>query len=549
MTQAASSLETQQRLSALFASLHRRMLDVGLSLSLVDTTGQTAMAGSAEDPLESVLFAEGGLCQSLQEQAAQQVFEGGQALTIVSPGDPVILAAPVFERRRMVAAAVACYCPREMVDEEAFHAACDKWGLDFTAVASAADRPARHSAAQADHLLRILQQSVDSGLSLTVANDDVSKLSLNLATTYEELSLIYHISGTMKLTEHPGSFIQREICQGLLDVLNISTASAIVFGNTHMSEPDEMYHAGSSLIDDADFKALVGGAFESLQAEPHRVVDNGTPGRVTPGPIQRYAIVPMLSDGMAIGAVAVFNKHAGEFDSVDVKLMRAVADQAAVFLTNHRLYTELRELLIGVLDALTASIDAKDPYTCGHSRRVARISRRLAEASGIEADRVERIYLAGVLHDVGKIGVPEAILCKPGRLTDDEYKVIQQHPVTSAKILSGIRQLEDVVVGMLHHHERMDGKGYPDGLAGQAVPLEARIIGLADAFDALTTDRVYRKAPAMPAVIEEIRRNSGTQFDTDLMDLFLSMDLEAFLVDLRTPDNGRVMDMPEEAIR
>jgi putative nucleotidyltransferase with HDIG domain len=249
--------------------------------------------------------------------------------------------------------------------------------------------------------------------------------------------------------------------------------------------------------------------------------------------LEHLAAVALAGDEKPIGCLIVANKRNAEFDSVDGKLIRAVASEAGVFLTNHRLFADVQELLIGVLDALTASIDAKDPYTCGHSRRVAVLSKRLAEAVGLPPKRAERVYLAGLLHDIGKIGVPERILRKPGRLSDAEFGVIQKHPEISAKILSGIRQLEDVVPGIRHHHERIDGGGYPDGLKGEDIPLEGRIIGLADCFDALTSNRVYRKAMPISTVTDVIETNAGTQFDAVLAEKLLSMDLEGFMAEFR----------------
>ncbi|MCD6304078.1 MAG: HD-GYP domain-containing protein, partial [Planctomycetes bacterium] len=251
-----------------------------------------------------------------------------------------------------------------------------------------------------------------------------------------------------------------------------------------------------------------------------------------------------------LGTLLALNKAGGDFNSIDIKLMSSVANQAAVFLTNHVLYADLQELLMGVLHALTASIDAKDPYTCGHSRRVADISRRLAETMGLAPPDVQRTYLAGLLHDIGKIGVPEAVLCKPGRLTDAEYEQIKKHPEIGARILGGIRQLEHVVPGILCHHERLDGRGYPRGLSGAQIPLEARIIGLADCFDAMTSDRVYRKALPLEKVIREIRRHAGTQFDRKVADVLLSMDLPAYLEELRKPtESAFQISLAQEQMR
>jgi len=205
-----------------------------------------------------------------------------------------------------------------------------------------------------------------------------------------------------------------------------------------------------------------------------------------------------------------------------------------VFLENHSLYDDLQDLLMGVLHALTASVDTKDPYTCGHSHRVALISRKIAQLAEFDSYRTERIYLAGLLHDIGKIGIPETLLRKTGRLSTEEYKVVQKHPQIGATILKGIRQMSDVIPAILHHHERPDGRGYPSGLRGKQIPTEALIVGLADSFDAMTSSRTYRGTMPLEVVATEIRRYSGTQFDPRLSELLLSLNLEDFLAEIRS---------------
>jgi putative two-component system response regulator len=152
---------------------------------------------------------------------------------------------------------------------------------------------------------------------------------------------------------------------------------------------------------------------------------------------------------------------------------------------------------------------------------------------GFDREQVENIYLAGLLHDIGKIGVPEAVLCKPGKLSTDEFTTMKRHPVIGANILSNIRQIQSVIPGVLYHHERIDGRGYPEGLAGDDLPLEGRIVGLADSFDAMTSSRTYRQAMPLEYVVAEVMRCSGTQFDPILVDHLLSLDLVAFLAELR----------------
>ncbi len=181
------------------------------------------------------------------------------------------------------------------------------------------------------------------------------------------------------------------------------------------------------------------------------------------------------------------------------------------------------------MKALTTSIDAKDRYTRGHSERVAFISRWIAEKyaeqqGGIEQDKTDRIYLAGLLHDIGKMGINESVLRKEGRLTDEEYEQIRMHPSIGAGILSSIKQMKDIVPGVLCHHERVDGNGYPNGLAGDDIPLIGKIVGIADSFDAMTSKRTYRDAMTVQQAIDEIKRAMGTQFDEKVAKAFIHGD-------------------------
>jgi putative nucleotidyltransferase with HDIG domain len=217
------------------------------------------------------------------------------------------------------------------------------------------------------------------------------------------------------------------------------------------------------------------------------------------------------------------DKLSGEFDTVDSKLLNSIANESAIYLENAMLFEDVRGLMMGLLHALISAVDAKDTYTCGHSERVALLSRRLAKQAQLSDHEVERIYMAGLLHDVGKIGVPEAVLQKAGRLTDEEFAEIKKHPEIGARILRDIKQIEDIIPGVMHHHERWDGRGYPCGLAGEDIPLMGRIICLADCFDAMTSSRTYRKALPFETALEEIRRCAGTQFDPGLAEAFLQI--------------------------
>ena len=170
-------------------------------------------------------------------------------------------------------------------------------------------------------------------------------------------------------------------------------------------------------------------------------------------------------------------------------------------------------MLRDVISALAEAVDAKDPYTRGHSSRVAQYSHMLAKRMGLGDDEVERIVRMAILHDVGKIGVPDAVLNKPGKLTDEEFDLIKSHARRGGEILDKVKSMPELSAGARWHHERYDGKGYPDGLAGEAIPLEARIIGVADSYDAMTSDRVYREHLPQDVVREEIVNGMGTQFD------------------------------------
>ncbi|RKY06681.1 MAG: hypothetical protein DRP56_06965, partial [Planctomycetota bacterium] len=273
---------------------------------------------------------------------------------------------------------------------------------------------------------------------------------------------------------------------------------------------------------------------EELHAGKDALIDSTQDGPLKyqwPETVHNIIAVPLGNAEKMSGCLVATNAlDKPDFDTTDIKLFNSVANQCMVFIENNRLFDELKELFIGCLRALTNSIDAKDQYTRGHSERVAFISRWIAEHLGrvrpVSEKLIHHVYLAGLLHDIGKIGIGEEVLRKNGRLTDAEYSVIQSHPRIGASILSGIHQMEDIVPGVLGHHERMDGKGYPQGLKGDEISLIARIVSLADAFDAMTSKRVYRNAMNIQKALDIIEDGIGTQFDEEIVRVFLDSDVQ-----------------------
>ncbi|MCQ2748556.1 MAG: HD domain-containing protein [Clostridia bacterium] len=191
--------------------------------------------------------------------------------------------------------------------------------------------------------------------------------------------------------------------------------------------------------------------------------------------------------------------------------------------TIKRLNTKLTSSYYDTIDTLRKAVDKKDPYTRGHSDRVAYISALIAEELGFSVEEVETIKLGGQFHDIGKIGIKDSILTKPGKLTDEEYEEIKKHPVIGYDLLEKNNVFKDILPAIRHHHERFDGKGYPDGLAGNAIPLMARIVCVADSFDAMMSRRSYRDKMDLEYTMNEIRNNKGTQFDPVAAEAFCSL--------------------------
>jgi HD-GYP domain-containing protein (c-di-GMP phosphodiesterase class II) len=217
-------------------------------------------------------------------------------------------------------------------------------------------------------------------------------------------------------------------------------------------------------------------------------------------------------------------------DDSDLRIIKVIWRLQVGHNRNARVYENLKDTLFGIIRCLSTAIDAKDPYTCGHSERVARIAVRLADEMGLSRGEISDIYLAGLLHDVGKIGIRDDVLCKPTGLTPEERKHIEEHPVIGEQIISNVTRLAYLRPAIRGHHERFDGRGYPDGLVGEAIPLSARIIAVADACDAMMSHRRYRPALA-PARIEAVFRDgSGSQWDPRIVEEFFNCRHELYPV-------------------
>lgn len=377
--------------------------------------------------------------------------------------------------------------------------------------------------------------------------EQIEKVSTELAQTYEELVLLHRLSTNMKVTEADSNFLQMA-CDSLTEIVSVE-GIAILLEKSIDDERHWIIAAGSGLIDIDEQKAAIlhSRLIEEINSGKEALLDSEVDSSFKydwPSQINNIIAVPLFGKEQSeshfsgrnqtcntiMGFMVAINRVGKQdFDSTDVKLFNSVAGGCAVFIENGRLFKDLKELFIGSLKALTSSIDAKDTYTHGHSERVAFISRwiaeHLSEQESLEEEQIHKIYLAGLLHDIGKIGIEEAVLRKNGKLTEQEFTRIKKHPSIGAGILREIQQMRDIVPGVLCHHERVDGKGYPNGLVGDKIPLTGKIVGLADSFDAMTSKRTYRNAMTVEQALAEIEKGLGTQFDEKLGRIFLESDI------------------------
>lgn len=232
---------------------------------------------------------------------------------------------------------------------------------------------------------------------------------------------------------------------------------------------------------------------------------------------------PLTLRGEVIGVLNVGAKRTAAFNSDDLSTIENLASQISVALDNSRLLSDLKELFIGTVKTLSKAIDAKSPWTSGHSERVTEIAIGIGAEMGLGEDELKDLELAGHLHDIGKLGTYEYILDKPGRLNEEEQKIIRLHPAKGAEILAPIKELKKIVPVIRHHHENYDGTGYPEGLKGEMIPFASRILTVADTVDAMGADRPYRKGKTTDEIVAELKRCSGTQFDPAIVDTYLRM--------------------------
>lgn len=261
--------------------------------------------------------------------------------------------------------------------------------------------------------------------------------------------------------------------------------------------------------------------------------------------VRSALIVPLRVGGRTLGTLAVYATTPRTWDETITGYLATIAAKVALALENARLWASLCGYYLSAVKAVAIAVEARDVYTRGHSLRVAALAKACAEILGLEAQEQEHVYLAGLLHDIGKVGVEERILLKPGPLAGKEWDEIRAHPEIGAMILTPARLPAQVIEAVRHHHEDYDGGGYPAGMAGEEIPLGARIIRVADAYDAMTSERPYRPARTVAEALRELERGAGRQFDPQVVEAFVRLPQKE---EIASRDRGPLISVLAQAL-
>jgi len=374
-----------------------------------------------------------------------------------------------------------------------------------------------------DQLVEAMEDLV-SGISDECKHKaDLEKVTEELGARYEELHLVYAVDQHVQAHSGENEKVFHSLLQSAAEHLDVDVVAFV-------RPSKEICQYATSLSKEIHNLDLVliemrGDLYRFIQASGETVVLNAVddPRRSYIFTDMPYKVVacPVHTDGKVDSLVVLLNhQHKPDFTNSDRKLAEVLANQLSSLSNTYLLLESMKEFNQQMAMALIEAVEAKDPYTRGHSERVHHLSMEIGKAMGLPPEELDDLYWGSLLHDVGKIGIPDAVLCKPSRLTKDEYTFIMVHPERSYEILRHIKHLDKAVLGARHHQEMFDGKGYPHGLKGERIPLHGRIIAVADTYDSITSSRAYRAGRSHEVAMKEIERVAGTQLDPAIVEVF-----------------------------
>ncbi len=473
---------------------------------------------------------EGGNWELLAE-TLREVGRRGRAEFIWENEPVLLLAIPIMDRFELPLVVVGIFATRHLTSNAPLKSLAGALDLDID---GALNQLHDHTPAPANLLQKMadaLVRQLTSDAHILELECETSQLAEEIASTYEEITLLHRLTNNLKISSGCAQLGQDSL-KWLNDVipaegfvLQFVSGEGTVHDDDASNAVPQFMVRGHVPIDRDGFTQLVDHLGLDIAQRP--LVINHAMTHICcesfPG-IQELVVVPLTEGEKLFGWLAAFNHTAaGEFGTVEANLLSSVATILGIHSGNIELYHQQSELLAGIVQALTSAIDAKDPYTCGHSDRVARVAVRLGQELGYNQETLKTIYMAGLLHDVGKIGISDAVLGKPGRLTPEEYEHIKTHPEIGYHILVDLKQLGDVLPLVRHHHESWDGTGYPHQLAGEDIPELARLAAVADAFDAMSSDRPYRRGMSDDKIDVILHEGAGKQWDPRVVEAFFNV--------------------------
>lgn len=352
--------------------------------------------------------------------------------------------------------------------------------------------------------------------------DELVDVAEQIEQTYEEITLLHSLTGNLELTRSPDELA--ELCLSRVRDLTQAEGAAIWIED-HFGE-FRFLTDGQLPLDERGLARLCSRCDRRDWSRPfvkNRI--EGTPLERELPNLHNFVLCSIGDPGQQFGWLIHCNAPR-EFGSVQASLLQSIARILGTHLRNRELFQQNEDLYMSFVRSMVSTIDAKDAYTRGHSERVALVGKVLAEQLGLSVQEADDIHLSGLLHDIGKVGVDDRILRKQSRLDDDEFEQIKKHPEIGCQILAGLANLERILPGVRNHHESFDGSGYPDGLKGEEIPLMARILAVADSYDAMGSNRPYRAGLPLERIETIFRENAGPQWDPHVIDAYFAARIE-----------------------